>query len=177
MAMSDLLERVAEADSELDDAIHPVLKRVYAARGVIREEDRRLELAELLPPGLLSNSEQGAALLADAMESGKFILVVGDFDADGATSCALFKLALRAFGYDNVDFLVPNRFEYGYGLTPEIVAVARQQSPDLIVTVDNGIASHEGVRAANAAGIEVLVTDHHLPGNFLPYDNTHLPFR
>jgi len=168
MAMSDLLERVAEADSELDDAIHPVLKRVYAARGVIREEDRRLELAELLPPGLLSNSEQGAALLADAMESGKFILVVGDFDADGATSCALFKLALRAFGYDNVDFLVPNRFEYGYGLTPEIVAVARQQSPDLIVTVDNGIASHEGVRAANAAGIEVLVTDHHLPGNSLP---------
>lgn len=166
--MAVVLERVAEAISELDETIHPVLRRVYAARGVIAESDRRLELAELLPPALLKNTDTGAAILADAMAAGKRILVVGDFDADGATSCALFMLAMQAFGYSDIGFLVPNRFEFGYGLTPEIVAVAQQQSPDLIVTVDNGIASHEGVSAAAAAGIEVLVTDHHLPGNTLP---------
>jgi len=168
MPMAVVLERVAEAASQLDDAIHPVLRRVYAARGVIDERDRRLELSELHPPALLKNTDVGAGLLADAMAEGQRILVVGDFDADGATSCALFMLAMQAFGYGDVGFLVPNRFEYGYGLTPEIVAVAQQQAPDLIVTVDNGIASHDGVNAAVAVGIDVLVTDHHLPGNTLP---------
>ena len=166
--MVDVLERVADAESELDDDIHPVLRRIYATRGVFREADRRLELADLHPPQLLKNIDTAAGLLAAAMADGKHILVVGDFDADGATSCALFLLSLRAMGYAHVDYLVPNRFEYGYGLTPEIVAVAAARRPDLIVTVDNGIASFEGVRAANAAGIDVLVTDHHLPGSTLP---------
>ena len=166
--MVEVLERVAEAESALDTSIHPVLRRIYATRGVFREGERRLELTDLLSPRLLKNSDRAAAMLADVMAADKHILVVGDFDADGATSCALFKLGLQAMGYASVDYLVPNRFEYGYGLTPEIVAVAATRNPDLIVTVDNGIASIDGVEAANAAGIDVLVTDHHLPGNALP---------
>ena len=166
--MVEVLERVAEAESALDTSIHPVLRRIYATRGVFQEGERRLELTDLLSPRLLKNSDRAAAMLADVMAEDKHILVVGDFDADGATSCALFKLGLQAMGYASVDYLVPNRFEYGYGLTPEIVAVAATRNPDLIVTVDNGIASIDGVEAANAAGIDVLVTDHHLPGNALP---------
>jgi single-stranded-DNA-specific exonuclease len=166
--MVEVLERVAEAESQLDASVHPVLRRIYATRGVFREGELRLDLADLLPPGLLKNSDNAASILADAVAADKNILVVGDFDADGATSCALFKLGLRAMGYNHVDYLVPNRFEYGYGLTPEIVAVAQERQPDLIVTVDNGIASIDGVAAANAADIDVLVTDHHLPGNVLP---------
>ncbi len=166
--MVEVLERVAEAESALDTSIHPVLRRIYATRGVFQEGERRLELTDLLSPRLLKNSDRAAAMLADVMAADKHILVVGDFDADGATSCALFKLGLQAMGYASVDYLVPNRFEYGYGLTPEIVAVAATRNPDLIVTVDNGIASIDGVEAANAAGIDVLVTDHHLPGNALP---------
>src|SRR5690554_254939 len=111
---------------------------------------------------------EAASLLADAVVADARILIVGDFDADGATSSALAVLALKAMGAHQVDFLVPNRFEYGYGLTPEIVAVAAEREPDLIVTVDNGISSVEGVAAAQALGIAVLVTDHHLPGSQLP---------
>lgn len=164
----DVLERIAEFDSQLDAPIHPVLKRVYATRGVVSDDALRLDLAGLHPPALLKNMDLAADLLADSMARGDHILVVGDFDADGATSCALFLCCLQAMGYDNTGFLVPNRFEYGYGLTPEIVAVARDRAPDLIVTVDNGIASLDGVAAAKAAGIRVLVTDHHLPGERLP---------
>lgn len=166
--MMEIQERQPAAESHLDESIHPVLKRIYAARGIVSSEELRLELAELQPPSLLKNIDQAAGLLADAFRDDRNILVVGDFDADGATSSALFILCLHAMGHRNVDFLVPNRFEYGYGLTPEIVDVAKARNPDLIVTVDNGIASLEGVEKARKAGIDVLVTDHHLPGNSLP---------
>jgi len=163
-----ILERHFNGISELDDSIHPVLKKVYAARGVVSESELSLELAGLYPPSLLKNIDSAVELLVEAIHASNNILVVGDFDADGATSSTLFLICLRAMGHLKIDFLVPNRFEYGYGLTPEIVSVAQQRKPDLIVTVDNGIASHDGVSQANAAGIKVLVTDHHLPGSSLP---------
>src|SRR5690606_10589713 len=130
-------------------------------------EELQHQLAHLYKPHFKGLTE-AVNLLADAVVAQANILIVGDFDADGATSCALAVLALRAMGLASVDFLVPNRFEYGYGLTPEIVAVAAAQHPDLIITVDNGISSVEGVRAARELGIAVVVTDHHLPGVELP---------
>lgn len=151
----------------LETGLHPLLARVYRNRGVRNEAELALELARLSPPSELAGVAQAANLLADTIEAGAPMLVVGDFDADGATSSALALLALRQMGAD-VDFLVPNRFEYGYGLTPEIVAVAREQKPQLLITVDNGISSIDGVEAAHAAGMQVLITDHHLPGAQLP---------
>lgn len=148
--------------------LHPLLARVYAARGLRSLDELDLSLGRLLPPASLLHAESAAALLADALAEQRSILVVGDFDADGATSTALAVLALRAFGADRVDYLVPNRFEYGYGLTPEIVELAAQRAPDIIITVDNGISSIEGVAAARALGIQTLVTDHHLAGRELP---------
>lgn len=147
--------------------IHPLLQRIYSARGVLDERELQYQLAHLHKPGFKGLSE-AVSLLADAVVAQAKILIVGDFDADGATSSALAVLALRAMGLPNVDFLVPNRFEYGYGLTPEIVAVAAAQHPDIILTVDNGISSIEGVNAAHELGIVVIVTDHHLPGAYLP---------
>jgi single-stranded-DNA-specific exonuclease len=147
--------------------VPPLLQRVYAQRGVDDAAQLNLDLAALLPPGDLLGVEAAAGRLQQALEAAERVLVVGDFDADGATSSALAVAALREFGAD-VDFLVPNRFDYGYGLTPEIVALAAQRAPSLIVTVDNGISSIEGVAAARAARIDVLVTDHHLPGEVLP---------
>jgi single-stranded-DNA-specific exonuclease len=148
--------------------IHPVLARAYAARHItsIAELDHSLE--RLLPPGQLKGMETAVALLEESVRTGQRILIVADFDADGATSCALAVRALRAMGAQDVRYVVPNRFEYGYGLTPEIVAVAAQQQPDLLITVDNGISSVDGVRAAKALGMRVLITDHHLPGAELP---------
>ncbi|HEY0721284.1 MAG TPA: single-stranded-DNA-specific exonuclease RecJ [Gammaproteobacteria bacterium] len=148
--------------------LHPVLARVYAARNVTSAEQLQHGLALLPPHTELKGIEAAVALLIDALQQKLRILIIGDFDADGATSTALAVRALRAMGAAHVDFLVPNRFEYGYGLTPEIVAVAAQRQPDLIVTVDNGIASMHGVEAAHASGIKVLVTDHHLPAAQLP---------
>ena len=149
-------------------SLHPLLARVYAGRGVNCAEQLNLALDQLLPPEGLLNAHSAAELLADALASDKKILVVGDFDADGATSTTLAVSALRAFGAARVDFLVPNRFEYGYGLTPEIVALAGRDQPDLIITVDNGISSLEGVDAARKLGIATLITDHHLAGRELP---------
>jgi single-stranded-DNA-specific exonuclease len=149
-------------------AVAPLLAQLYATRGVSDETQLDTGLARLSAPATFKNLSIAAQLVADAIESAQRLLIVGDFDADGATSCALAVLALRAMGAAQVDFLVPNRFEYGYGLTPEIVAVAAQSQPDLIITVDNGISSIEGVAAASAAGIRVLITDHHLPGRELP---------
>src|SRR5580698_3641277 len=146
--------------------LHPVLRRVYAARGIAQAEDLDLSLDRLLPVRSLDCVERAAQLLA-AHRLGR-VLIVGDFDADGATGSALLVRALRALKFAHVDFLVPNRFQFGYGLTPGIVALAAQRSPSLIVTVDNGISSIEGVEAARAFGIPVLVTDHHLPGAALP---------
>jgi len=148
--------------------LHPVLARVYAARDVVNAEQLQHGLALLPSHDHLKGIDGAADLLVHALEHQQRILVVGDFDADGATSTALAVRALRAMGAEHVDFLVPNRFEYGYGLTPEIVAVAAQRTPDLIVTVDNGISSLQGVDAAHALGMQVLVTDHHLPAAQLP---------
>ena len=143
------------------------LARVLAARGIHAPAQLDASLAGLIPPERLTNSAKMAQLLADAIAQGKRLLVIGDYDADGATATAVAVRGLRGMGA-TVDFLVPNRFEYGYGLTPEIVALAATRQPDIIITVDNGIASVDGVRAANTLGIPVLVTDHHLPGDETP---------
>ena len=152
----------------LPETLHPVLRRVYAARSVAGTADLDRSLTCLPPPERLAGTAEAADRLARALRSDEHILIVGDFDADGATSTAVAVRALAGMGARRVSYLVPNRFQYGYGLTPEIVAVARGRSPDLIVTVDNGVASVAGVAAANAAGIDVIVTDHHLPGRELP---------
>jgi single-stranded-DNA-specific exonuclease len=146
----------------------PLLTRLYAARGVASEAELDKGLARLIPFAQLKGIEQAVELLVTAIDARQRILIVGDFDADGATASTVGVLGLRLLGAAHVDYLVPNRFEYGYGLTPEIVAVALQREPDLLVTVDNGISSVEGVAAAKAAGLQVLVTDHHLPGHELP---------
>ena len=146
--------------------LHPVLRRVYAARGIAQPDDLDLSLERLLPVRTLDRAEQAAELLA-AHRAGR-VLIVGDFDADGATGSALLVRALRALKFAQVDFLVPNRFQFGYGLTPGIVALAAERAPSLIVTVDSGVSSIEGVQAARAFGIPVLITDHHLPGAALP---------
>src|SRR5436309_5775781 len=154
-------------DRLVREGLHPVLARVCAARGISRRGELEDALSGLIPPSELMNSERAAALLADAIAAGKHMLIVADYDCDGATACAVGMRALSAFGA-NVGYLVPNRFEFGYGLTPEIVALAAQSKPDFLITVDNGIASVEGVEAAGRLGIGVIVTDHHLPGSELP---------
>ncbi|MFM2110870.1 MAG: hypothetical protein RLZZ372_1794 [Pseudomonadota bacterium] len=151
--------------------LNPVLARAYAARGIKDKTLLRIGLDRLLPVGTLDGIDAAVGLLLAHRASGRRILVVGDFDADGATSSALIVRCLRAWGYADVDFLVPNRFEFGYGLTPEIVALAARQNPALLITVDNGISSLPGVAAARALGIDVLVTDHHLAGAELPAAN------
>jgi single-stranded-DNA-specific exonuclease len=153
---------------QFSSQVHPVLQRILAARGVAVDSELELALAELLPPSALLHIDRAVALLREVLEAGQRILIVADFDADGATSCALAVACLRAMGFAHVDYLVPNRFDYGYGLTPEIVEVAQARQPQLIITVDNGIASHAGIARANALGMRVLVTDHHLPAETLP---------
>jgi single-stranded-DNA-specific exonuclease len=145
-----------------------LLTRLYAARGVQSAAELDKGLARLTPYQQLKGMDAAVDLLVLALRQQQRILIVGDFDADGATASSVGLLGLRMLGAAHVDYLVPNRFEYGYGLTPEIVAVALQRQPDLLITVDNGISSVEGVAAANAAGLPVLVTDHHLPGAELP---------
>ena len=148
--------------------VHPVLARLYAARGLTDSRELASDLTAMFPPSGLKQINDAAVFLADAIAAQKKMVIVADYDCDGATACAVGLRGLRALGA-NVDYIVPNRFEYGYGLTPEIVALAVQEkSPDIIVTVDNGIASVEGVAEANRRGIEVVVTDHHLPGDTLP---------
>jgi single-stranded-DNA-specific exonuclease len=147
--------------------VSALMARLLSVRGVTEARQISANLSHLLPPDTLTHNATMAKLLADAIQANKQLLVIGDYDADGATATAVAIKGLRAFGA-KVQFLVPNRFEYGYGLTPEIVALAAKQSPDVIITVDNGIASVEGVAAANALGIQVLITDHHLPGQELP---------
>lgn len=151
----------------LPESMHPVLRRVYAARQVAPQEVGAT-LCALLPVGALSNAEEAAAFLADARGRDNAIVVVGDFDADGATASALMVTALRAMGFRRVSSLVPNRFELGYGLSPPVVELAAERGAEILVTVDNGISSIEGVARARELGMEVLVTDHHLPGAELP---------
>ena len=151
----------------VSSGVHPLLARLYAARRIASIAEVRYDRANLLAPAGLAHAEDAARLLADAIEAKQRILIVADYDADGATACAVGIRALRAFGA-NVDYLVPDRFKLGYGLTPELVNIAAQRKPDLLITVDNGIASVEGVALANALGIATLITDHHLPGAVLP---------
>ena len=150
------------------DQLDPLLQRIYQSRGIDSQAslDRRLNC--LPEPQSMTGLDAATLRLVTAAQNQQSVLIVGDFDADGATSSALMVLGLRAMGFQAVDFLVPNRFDYGYGLTPEIVDLAAGKSPDLIITVDNGISSVEGVARANKLGIEVIVTDHHLPGSQLP---------
>ncbi|MGB2119724.1 MAG: single-stranded-DNA-specific exonuclease RecJ [Porticoccaceae bacterium] len=150
------------------DQLDPLLQRIYQSRGIDSQAslDRRLNC--LPEPQSMTGLDAATQRLVTAAKKQQSVLIVGDFDADGATSSALMVLGLRAMGFQSVDFLVPNRFDYGYGLTPEIVDLASEKSPDLIITVDNGISSVEGVARANKLAIEVIVTDHHLPGTQLP---------
>jgi len=168
--MTDVIRRrTGAASAELKSASAPeLIKRLYASRGVKRADDIDLALRHLVPPTQLAGARDAAALLADAIEGEARVVIVGDFDADGATSSALAVSVLRQMGLEEVSYLVPNRFEFGYGLSPEIVALAAEREPDLIVTVDNGIASYAGVATAQGLGISVLITDHHLPGSELP---------
>lgn len=147
--------------------LHPTLARILSARGVSHARELATDLPELVPPTTMKGIDAAAVYLADAIAAGRRLLIVADYDCDGATACAVGVRGLRMLGA-RIDYIVPNRFEYGYGLTPEIVELAAQRRPDVIVTVDNGIASVDGVAAANARGIDVVVTDHHLPGDRLP---------
>jgi len=166
--MGKLLRRTANDALELSDSIHPLLQRIYRQRKISDPAEINLGLANLLAPDSLKGMSAAIELLVQALREQSRILIVADFDADGATSCAVALRALQAFGAAHVDYIVPNRFEYGYGLTPEIVELGKTRNPDLIITVDNGISSVEGVNAAQEAGIRVLVTDHHLSPDQLP---------
>lgn len=157
-----------DAERMHQSGVHPVMARLYAARGLLDLKELTSDLTALIPPPGLLHIEVAAVFLADAIVEKKKLVIVADYDCDGATACAVALRGLRSMGAI-VDFIVPNRFEYGYGLTPEIVALAvREKSPDIIVTVDNGIASIDGVAEANRRGIDVVVTDHHLPADKLP---------
>lgn len=168
MSQRRIEHRVASSDVALPGSLHPLLQRIYAARGVQTAADLDQALSALHGFQGFHGMREAVALLHACLRDDQRILIVGDFDADGATSSALAVRELRKLGARHVDYLVPNRFEYGYGLTPEIVALAVQRQPHLIITVDNGIASHAGVAAARGAGIRVLITDHHVPGASLP---------
>ena len=157
----------AATEALIAGGMSSLLARIYAARGVAVAADVQGTAAALPSPALLLNADRAAVRLADAIAAGERMLIVADYDADGATACAVGVRGLRAMG-GQVDFIVPNRFEYGYGLTPEIVAQAAERAPHILITVDNGIASVDGVAEANRRGIEVLITDHHLPGAALP---------
>ncbi|MEQ1913460.1 MAG: single-stranded-DNA-specific exonuclease RecJ [Sideroxydans sp.] len=168
--MSKIIQRPCPNDIAMQlerDGLSPLLARIYAARGITTRTQLDTDIQHLLSFKLLKNAQAMASLLADAIAQQQKLLIVADYDADGATACSVGLRGLRALGAQ-VDFIVPNRFEYGYGLTPEIVRLAAQSKPNIILTVDNGIASVEGVAEAHRLGIQVLVTDHHLPGDTLP---------
>lgn len=166
-AVSPQLKRRFVPAHEFDSSVEPVLQRVYAARGVRSREELSLELRHLLPP-VLKGLDVAVSLLLAAIREQRRIVIAGDYDADGATGVALALLGLRALGARHVDYVVPNRMTMGYGLSPALAALARERGADILVTVDNGIASLSGVRAARELGMRVIVTDHHLPGSELP---------
>jgi len=168
-ARSSIIHLDETISTELERSnLHPLLKKIYANRGVDKLEQVDYSLARLIDFSLLKDIDRASAAVADIIEKSGNLIVVGDFDADGATSCAVMMRCLKAFGLETVDYLVPNRFDFGYGLSPQIVDVAAESKPDLIVTVDNGISSIDGVERAKALGIKVVVTDHHLAGDELP---------
>jgi len=168
MKRREIRRRTESPDCRLPESMHPVLRRVYAARGVGTADELELGLRNLLPVSLLERIEEAVDLLLGHLERGANVLIVGDYDADGATSTALILRQLRRLGYLNVGFRVPDRMRHGYGLTAALVEEIGTEPPALIVTVDNGVAAHGGIDAARRLGIEVLVTDHHLPGPELP---------
>ncbi len=145
-----------------------LLSRIYSARGVCSQSELDKSLKVLLPYHALKDIDKACERLFEALSQQQKVMIIGDYDVDGATSTALMVKMLKAFGMQDVDFLVPNRFAYGYGLSPEIVEEAAKQSPQLLVTVDNGIVNHIGVDKANELGIDVIITDHHLPGDSMP---------
>ena len=155
-------------DLVLPDSLPPLVRRIYSQRPLAALTELELKLSQLISPTRLKGIDAAVELLETALNNAERVLIVADFDADGATSCALAMTVMRALGCAHIDYIVPNRFEYGYGLTPEIVELAKAKTPDLIITVDNGISSLEGIAAAREAGIKTLVTDHHLPGRELP---------
>ncbi len=155
-------------DLVLPDSLPPLVRRIYSQRPLAALTELELKLSQLISPTRLKGIDAAVGLLETALNNAERVLIVADFDADGATSCALAMTVMRALGCAHIDYIVPNRFEYGYGLTPEIVELAKAKTPDLIITVDNGISSLEGIAAAREAGIKTLVTDHHLPGRELP---------
>ncbi|HUR89296.1 MAG TPA: single-stranded-DNA-specific exonuclease RecJ [Ramlibacter sp.] len=148
--------------------VHPLLARLYAARGVLAPDELDDGLARLLPPTGMKGLPEAAAMLADAMTAGKKLCIVADYDCDGATACAIAMRGLRLLGARDVEYLVPDRVVDGYGLTPSIAQRVKERGADILITVDNGIASVDGVATANSLGLQVLVTDHHLPGPRLP---------
>ena len=168
MLNKKIINRDVPDGINLPDSIHPVLRRIYASRNIKSSEDLDYSLGSLIPYEELSGIDNAVILLQEMITQKKRILIVADFDADGATSCALAIRGLTAMGAKDVIYVVPNRFEHGYGLSPKIVDVALDHDPDLIVTVDNGISSISGVEHAKKNGIKVLITDHHLPGDKLP---------
>ena len=168
--MIKIIERTfsqADADRLIASGINPILARVYAARGISSPAQLDNKLDQLLPFSQMQNATAAATLLADAIAAKRKLMIIADYDCDGATACAVGVRGLRACGA-RIDYLVPNRFEYGYGLTPEIVRLAHQSEPDILITVDNGIASIDGVAEAKRLGMQVLITDHHLAGDALP---------
>lgn len=172
-AASTIVRRESTISDEiLNSDLHPLLKKVYANRGITKLQQVKYTLADLLDYSSLKDIDKAAEIVSDAIIQQQRVLIVGDFDADGATSCAVMIRSLKAFGLKDVDYLVPNRFDFGYGLSPQIVDVAAilepDSAPDLIITVDNGISSVDGVKRANELGIKVVVTDHHLAGDVLP---------
>ncbi|UAB70916.1 single-stranded-DNA-specific exonuclease RecJ [Vibrio sp. SCSIO 43132] len=166
--MIEIQRRPQDAPHSLPDSIPPLLQRIYAARGVQSINQLEKAAKALHSYKLLGGIQQAVEILFESIQKQKRIIVVGDFDADGATSSALSVLALRMLGCPNVDYLVPNRFEDGYGLSPEVVDQALELGVEVIMTVDNGVSSIDGVRYAKERGLTVIVTDHHLPGNELP---------
>ncbi|MED5412309.1 MAG: single-stranded-DNA-specific exonuclease RecJ [Pseudomonadota bacterium] len=160
--------RASNPDLNFVDSVHPLLQQVYRKRSIQSSNELELGLSNLLPPDGFKGMNKAVSLLVDCLQNKKRIVIVSDFDADGATSCVLAMNALRQMGVCHVDYIVPNRFQFGYGLTPEIVELAKHKKPDLLITVDNGISSIEGVRAANDLGIEVIITDHHISPDQLP---------
>ena len=163
-----ITRRAELPDCDLSDNIHPVMRRIYAGRNISSHRQLDYSLDNLLPFNTLKNIEAAAGLLADAIRRDKMILIVADYDADGATACALALRGLSLLGAGHVAYLVPDRVKHGYGLSTDVVRLALELDPDLLVTVDNGISSLSGVEFARNAGVDVLITDHHLPGRELP---------
>ena len=163
-----IVRRAKVDDNHLPNNLHPLIKQIYASRGIESATELELNVSKLCAIGSLKGINQGCQVLHQALLDNKSIAIIGDFDADGATSTALMMEALRLFGSDNYQFIVPNRFLYGYGLTPEIVEIAAGKGAELLITVDNGISCVAGVTKAKSLGLGVIVTDHHLPGTTLP---------